>query len=74
MSKADRPLSLMQFWAIVSAMAISGVLALVVLASVAGKHGKCPTETQVSRPGASSCWAAYHNQHDHGVVGHTTAT
>ncbi len=55
-------------------MAASGVLALVVLASVAGKHGNCPTPTQISRPGASKCWAAYDNQIQHGVVGHAAAS
>jgi len=50
-------------------LAISAVLALVVLASVAGKHGKCPSETQVSRPGASSCFAAYKNTPKTGIVG-----
>lgn len=69
-SKSDRPLSHVQFVAIVVVLAISGVLALVTLAGVAGPHGKCPSETQVSRPGASSCWAAYTNTGDPGVVGH----
>jgi hypothetical protein len=73
-SYADRPLSRIQFWLILGAMAVSGVLALVVLGSVAGKHGTCPTETQISRPGASSCWAAYDNQIHHGVVGHAAAS
>src|SRR5450432_3982455 len=52
-SKPDRPLSQIQFALIAGVLAISAVLALVVLASVAGKHGTCPSETQVSRPGAS---------------------
>lgn len=71
-SKTDRPLSHVQFVAIVVVLAISGVLALITLAGVAGPHGKCPSETQVSRPGASICWAAYNNKLDPGVVGHAT--
>ena len=74
MSYADRPLSRMQFWVVLGAMAVSGVLALVVLASVAGKHGTCPTASQITRPSASSCWAAYDNQIHHGVVGHAAAS
>ncbi|HEY3925164.1 MAG TPA: hypothetical protein VGL75_11440 [Acidothermaceae bacterium] len=73
-SKADKPLSHVQFVAIVVVLAVAGVLALVSLAKVAGPHGKCPTPTQVSRPGASSCWAAYTNKQDPGVVGHPAAT
>jgi hypothetical protein len=72
-SKTDRPLSHVQFVAIVVVLAISGVLALITLAGVAGPHGKCPSETQVSRPGASTCWAAYTNTDDPGVVGHHPA-
>jgi hypothetical protein len=68
-SKTDRPLSNAQFWAILVSMALAGVLALIVLSSVAGKHGKCPGETQVSRPGASSCWSAYQHQISTGVAG-----
>ena len=68
-AKLDRPLSQLQFALIAGVLAISAVLALVVLANVAGKHGKCPSETQVSRPGASSCWAAYKNTPKTGIVG-----
>ncbi len=68
-SKADRPLSHVQFWIVVAAMAISGVLALVVLANVAGPHGACPSETQTSHPAAATCNAAYVNQGKTGVVG-----
>jgi hypothetical protein len=74
MRYADRPLSRIQFWVVLGAMAVSGVLALVVLSSVAGKHGTCPTPSQISRPGASICWAAYDNQSHHGVVGHPAAS
>jgi hypothetical protein len=73
-SKTDRPLSHAQFVSIVIVLAISGVLALVTLARVAGPHGKCPSETQVSRPGASSCWAAYTNKTDPQLVGHQAST
>jgi hypothetical protein len=59
---------------IVVVLAISGVLALITLARVAGPHGKCPSETQVWRPAASTCFAAYKNTHDPGVVGHAAAT
>jgi hypothetical protein len=68
-SKTDRPLSHVQFVAMIVVLAIAGVLALVTLAGVAGPHGKCPSETQVSRPGASSCWAAYKNTPQTGIVG-----
>jgi hypothetical protein len=72
-SKTDKPLSHVQFVAIVVVLAIAGVLALVSLSQVAGPHGKCPGETQVSRPGASSCWAAYKNTPKTGIVGHAAA-
>jgi hypothetical protein len=72
-STVDRPLSHVQFLAIVVVLAISGVLALITLAGVAGPHGKCPGETQVSRPGASVCWAAYTNQQDPQLIGHPAA-
>ena len=73
-SSTDRPLSHVQFVAIVVVLAVSGVLALVTLARVAGPHGKCPSETQVSRPGASVCWAAYTNKTDPQLVGHQAST
>ena|GEM_PF-2179893 len=73
-SKSDKPLSHAQFVAIVVVLAISGVLALVSLSQVAAPHGKCPTATQVSRPGASSCWAAYTNKNDPQLVGHQAST
>ena len=73
-SKTDKPLSHVQFVAIVVVLAISGVLALVSLSRVAGPRGKCPSPTQVSRPGASSCWAAYTNKVDPGVVGHPASS
>lgn len=69
-SSTDRPLSQVQFVVIIVVLALSGVLALVSLARVAGPHGKCPSETQVSRPGASICWAAYTNTQVPGLVGH----
>lgn len=71
--KTDRPLSQPQFVALVVVLALSGVLALITLAGVAGPHGKCPSETQVSRPGASACWSAYKNLPATGVVGHPAA-
>lgn len=73
-SSIDRPLSYVQFVAIIVVLAVAGVLALITLAGVAGPHGKCPGETQVSRPGAASCWAAYTNLHNPGVVGHPAST
>ena len=66
--KVDKPLSQAQFVVIIVVLALSGVLALVTLGGVAGPHGKCPTDIQVSRPGASSCWAAYRNGISTGVV------
>jgi len=68
-SKTDRPLSQLQFALIAGVLALSAVLALVVLANVAGKHGRCPAETQVWRPAASSCFAAYKNTPTTGIVG-----
>ena len=73
-SKTDRPLSHVQFVAIIVVLAVAGVLALVSLSQVAGPHGKCPSETQVSRPGASICWGAYKNTPQTGIVGHPAAT
>jgi hypothetical protein len=73
-SKTDRPLSHTQFVAIVVVLAVSGVLALITLARVAGPHGKCPSETQVWRPAASTCFAAYTNKTDPQLVGHQAAT
>lgn len=69
-AKTDRPLSHVQFVAIVVVLAVSGVIALVTLAGVAGPHGKCPSETQVWRPSASACFPAYNNTVEPGVVGH----
>ena len=66
--KVDKPLSQAQFVVIIVVLVLSGVLALVTLGGVAGPHGKCPTDIQVSRPGASSCWAAYRNGISTGVV------
>jgi hypothetical protein len=66
--KVDKPLSQAQFVTIIVVLALSGVLALVTLGGVAGPHGKCPSPTQVSRPGASVCWAAYRNGISTGVV------
>jgi hypothetical protein len=73
-SQTNRPLSHVQFVALVVVLAVSGVLALVSLSQVAGPHGKCPTATQISRPSASRCWAAYTNKVDPGVVGHPAST
>jgi hypothetical protein len=73
-STTDKPLSHVQFIAIVLVLAVAGVLALVSLSQVAGPHGKCPSETQVWRPAASSCFAAYKNQTDPQLVGHQAAT
>jgi hypothetical protein len=72
-SKTDRPLSHVQFVAIIVVLAVAGVLALVSLSQVAGPHGKCPSETQVWRPAASTCFAAYTNQQTPGLVGHQSA-
>lgn len=73
-SQADRPLSHTQFVVLVVVLALSGVLALVSMSQVAGPHGKCPSQTQVWRPAASSCWAAYNNKLEPGVVGHPAST
>ena len=69
-STIDKPLSHAQFVAIVVVLAIAGVLALVSLSQVAGPHGKCPSETQVWRPAASTCFAAYTNKTDPRPIGH----
>ena len=68
-TKVDRQLSRVQFGVIAIVLALSGVLALIVLANVAGKHGSCPSETQTSRPVASRCFAAYTNASDPALVG-----
>lgn len=73
-AKTDKPLSHAQFVAIVVVLAIAGVLALVSLSQVAGPHGKCPSETQVWRPAASTCFAAYTNKTDPQLVGHPAST
>lgn len=73
-SRTDRPLSQAQFVALVVGLAVSGVVALVTLSQVAGGHGKCPSETQVWRPAASSCFAAYTNKVNPGLVGHRAST
>ena len=65
--KAFRPLSTLQFWSLMAVVAIAGVLALLSLANVAGKHGSCPSDTQTSRPAAARCFSAYTN--GTGVVG-----
>jgi hypothetical protein len=64
-----KPLSQVQFWLVVVTMALSGVAALVVLANVAGPHGTCPTQSQITRAVASHCSPAYENQIKSGVVG-----
>jgi hypothetical protein len=58
-----------QFWGAVIGLALAAIAAFVVLASVAGKHGTCPSETQVSRPAASSCFEAYQQQSSTGAIG-----
>jgi hypothetical protein len=68
-TKVDRQLSHVQFAAIAIVLALSGLLALVIMANVAGKHGACPSETQTSRPAASSCFAAYTNTSNPALVG-----
>lgn len=68
-SKKTRPLTAAQFWVLIGILVLSGVGALIALASVAGPHGKCPTETQTSRPGNMQCYGAYQNMDKTGVVG-----
>jgi hypothetical protein len=68
-SKAGRPVTLVQFWVAIVSLAAAGVMALVAMAGVAGPHGKCPGETQVSRPGNAICYAAYVDQDKTGVTG-----
>jgi hypothetical protein len=68
-SKDPSSLSKPQFAVALGLLAVCIVVTLVVMAGVAGKHGRCPGETQVSRPGAASCYAAYQNQDKTGVVG-----
>jgi len=71
--KVVKPLTKFQWWTLLVVVVLCGVAALVVMASVAGKHGACPGETQTSRPGAASCYAAYQNQDSSGVVGASAA-
>jgi predicted aspartyl protease len=73
-SNTDRPLSHAQFVSIIVVLAIAGVLALITLGRVAGPHGHCPSETQVWRPAASTCFAAYTNKTDPQLVGHQAST
>lgn len=68
-SKDPSSLSKLQFALALGLLAACIVATLVVMAGVAGKHGRCPGETQVSRPGAASCYAAYQNQNKTGVAG-----
>jgi hypothetical protein len=68
-SKEPKALTKPQFGALLVVLAICGVAALVVLAGVAGKHGRCPSEGQTSRPSKNTCYAAYQYQQKTGVVG-----
>lgn len=58
-----------QFWCAIIALSLCAVAAFVALAGVAGKHGICPSETQTSRPAASSCYEAYQQQSSTGAIG-----
>lgn len=68
-TKDPSSLSKVQFAIALGVLAVCAVVTLVLMAGVAGKHGRCPGETQVSRPGAATCYAAYQNQNKTGVVG-----
>jgi hypothetical protein len=68
-SKDPKALTRVQFGGLLAVLAVCAILTLVVLGNVAGKHGVCPGETQASRPGNASCYAAYQNQEKTGVVG-----
>ena len=68
-SKDPKALSRVQFGMLLVLLAACGIVTLVVMSGVAGKHGVCPGETQTSRPGNASCYAAYQNQAKTGVAG-----
>ena len=68
-SRDPKALSRAHFGMLLALLAVCGIVTLVVMSGVAGKHGVCPTDTQTSRPGNASCWAAYQNQDQTGVVG-----
>lgn len=72
-SKDPKALTKVQFGMLLVVLVICGVVTLVVMGGVAGKHGKCPGETQTSRPGNASCYAAYRHQETSGIVGIPTS-
>ena len=68
-SKDPKALSKAHFGMLLGLLAVCGIVTLVVMSGVAGKHGQCPTETQTSRPGNADCYASYVHQDNTGVVG-----
>lgn len=68
-SKDPKALTRVQFGLLLAVLVACGAVTLLVMAGVAGKHGKCPSETQTSRPGNATCYPAYQNQFKTGVVG-----
>ena len=68
-SKDPKALTKVQFGVLLAVLLVCAAGALVAMSQVAGKHGICPGETQTSRPGNASCYAAYQNQSKTGVVG-----
>jgi hypothetical protein len=68
-SKDPKALTRVQFGLLLLVLVACGAVTLAVMAGVAGKHGKCPTDTQTSRPGNEACWPAYQHQIKTGVVG-----
>ncbi|MGH8891272.1 MAG: hypothetical protein ACRDV3_16115 [Acidothermaceae bacterium] len=72
-SKDPKALTKVQFGVLLLVLVICGVVTLVVMGGVAGKHGVCPGETQTSRPGNADCYAAYRHQDKTGVVGIPTS-
>jgi len=68
-SQDPKALTRVQFGVLLVVLMICGVVTLVVMGGVAGKHGTCPGETQTSRPGNADCYAAYRHQDKTGVVG-----
>ena len=68
-SKKTHPLTKTQRWLLIGILVLSAAAALFSVANVAGPHGKCPGETQTSRPGNAQCYGAYQMQKQTGVVG-----
>ena len=68
-SKEHRSLTKTQFALLLAMLTVCAGLTLFVMSRVAGNHGACPSASQVSRPWRATCYQAYRNQEQTGVVG-----